>query len=338
VDPSALSFEPGDALGLCAPNDPALAHKLARSAGFSGDEQITLGGEQLTLAAALIDRLDLNLATPRFLQSWAQASSSAVLKELSGLPEPEQRKFLRGHHVLDLVQLYPAREIDPETFVRGLRRLAPRLYSIASSLAAISDEAHLTITSVRYSLHGRSCSGVASGHVADRLEEGDTLPVFVQANPRFRLPADPDTKLIMIGAGTGVAPYRAFMQERSARAARGASWLFFGERSFRSDFLYQTEWQGWVRDRTLSRITLAFSRDQAQKIYVQQRLLEHASDLFAWLEDGAHLYICGDASAFAPGVEGALMQVAERHRGSRERAQEYLHALSETGRYHRDVY
>ena len=338
IDPGALSFEPGDALGICAPNDPALAHKLARCAGFSGDEKIAIAGEQITLASALIERLDINLATPRFLQSWAQASSSAVLKELSALPEPEQRKFLRGHHVLDLVRSYPASEIAPDKFVQGLRRLAPRMYSIASSPAAVGDEVHLTVTTVRYNLHGRSCSGVASGHIADRLEEGDTLPVFVQANPRFRLPADPDARLIMIGAGTGVAPYRAFMQERAARGARGETWLFFGERNFRTDFLYQTEWQGWVHDRTLSRITLAFSRDQAQKIYVQQRLLEHATDLYAWLEDGAHLYICGDASAFAPGVEAALSQIAERHRGSRERAQEYLHALSETGRYHRDVY
>lgn len=344
IDPAAIKFEPGDSLGICAPNDPALAHKLARSLGLSGDELVSVGAERTTLSSALIDRVDLNLATPRFLRDWAQLSGAPLLMELCACPESEQRKFLRGHHVLDLVRLYPPANAgaDPtelaELLVRGLRRLTPRLYSIASSAAAISDEAHLAIATVRYALHGRSCSGVASGHIADRLREGDTLPVYVQPNPSFKLPTDPDAKLLMIGAGTGVAPYRAFMQERCARGARGQSWLFFGERSFRNDFLYQTEWQGWVRDGSLSRISLAFSRDQATKIYVQSRMLEHAHDVYAWLSEGAYVYVCGDASAMAHRVHEALLQIIERQKGSRERAEEYLYAMAEARRYQRDVY
>ncbi len=338
IDPALLPFEPGDALGICAPNDPTLAHQLARSAGLSGDAFVTLAGEHMSLASALIERLDLALASPRFLQDWAQASEARALLELVQRSEAEQRSFLRRHHVIDIVRMYPAPRIEANTFVRGLRRLKPRLYSIASSLAAAGDEAQLTIATVRYPLHGRNCSGVASGHIADRLAEGDTLPVFVQANPNFKLPADPDAKLLMIGAGTGVAPYRAFMQERAARGARGPSWLFFGECNFRTDFLYQTEWQDWVRDGTLARITLAFSRDQAEKIYVQQRLLEHADEVYAWLEEGAHVYVCGDASKLAPAVHEALLAIIERQVGSRERAVEHLHALADERRYQRDVY
>jgi sulfite reductase (NADPH) flavoprotein alpha-component len=338
IDPTVLPFEPGDSLGICASNDPAVAHKLARSAGLSGDELVTVGGERISLATALLERLDLALATPQFLKQWANASEARGLIELVQRPESEQRKFLRRYHVLDVVRMFPAAKVDAEQLVRGMRRLTPRLYSIASSAAAISDEVHLTIAVVRYALHGRDCSGVASGHVADRTREGDTLPVYVQRNPKFRLPADPSAKILMIGAGTGVAPYRAFIQERAARGARGESWLFFGERNFRTDFLYQTDWQGWMRDRSLSRITLAFSRDQAQKVYVQQRLLEHAGEVYAWLQDGAHVYVCGDASALAPAVHDALLAIIERHSGSRESAVEYLHGLADARRYQRDVY
>jgi sulfite reductase (NADPH) flavoprotein alpha-component len=338
VDPAVLPFEPGDSLGICASNDPAVAHKLARSAGLSGDELVTVAGDRVSIATALIERLDLALATPLFLKEWALASEAPALAELVQRPEAEQRKFLRSHHVLDIVRMFPAGRVDAEQLVRGLRRLTPRLYSIASSAAAISDEVHLTIAVVRYALHGRDCSGVASGQVADRTREGDTLPVYVQSNPKFRLPADPSAKILMIGAGTGVAPYRAFIQERVARGARGQSWLFFGERNFRTDFLYQTEWQEWVRDKALSRITLAFSRDQAEKIYVQQRLLEQADDVYAWLQDGAHVYVCGDASSLAPAVHDALLAIIERHSGSRERAVEYLHGLADARRYQRDVY
>jgi sulfite reductase (NADPH) flavoprotein alpha-component len=220
----------------------------------------------------------------------------------------------------------------------GLRPLQPRLYSIASSLAAAPDEVHLTVASVRYELHGEPRAGVASGHLAARAEPDTTLPVYVQSNPHFRLPAD-DAPIVMIGPGTGVAPYRAFMQEREARGASGRSWLFFGERNFRSDFLYQTEWQAWLADGLISRIDVAFSRDRGEKVYVQHKLRERGAELFAWLEEGAHLYVCGDAANMAPDVNAALLDVLQQHgRMGPDAAEAYLRTLQRDHRYQRDVY
>jgi sulfite reductase (NADPH) flavoprotein alpha-component len=339
LEGSQLQFSPGDALGVCAPNDPALALQLARALGASGDELVTVEGQRVPLAKALMESLDLNVATPTFLRAWAQATNS---KELGALVQPGAEAalkfFLRSRHVIDLVTEYPATSFDLDSVVRALRRLTPRLYSIASSLAATPDEAHLTVSVVRYQRQGRSISGVASGYMADRVFEGHTLPVYVHANPNFRLPADPNAKLLMIGAGTGIAPYRAFLQERAATHARGESWLFFGERNFRTDFLYQAEWQAWLRDRTLSRLTLAFSRDQTDKIYVQQRLRENAREIYDWLQQGAHVYVCGDAVGLAPAVHDALLSIVEQQTASRERATEYLHQLRDERRYQRDVY
>lgn len=226
----------------------------------------------------------------------------------------------------------------PQSFVSALRPLQPRLYSIASSLAAAPDEAHLTVAPVRYALHGEARSGVASGLLADRAAPDAVLPVYVQANPHFRLP-DGDVPIVMIGAGTGVAPYRAFMQEREAHGAGGKNWLFFGERNFRTDFLYQSEWQAWLKDGTLGRMDVAFSRDRSDKVYVQHRMKEQARDLFAWLEDGAHVYVCGDAAHLAPDVHAALIDVVacEAHIG-REAAEDYIRSLQADHRYQRDVY
>jgi sulfite reductase (NADPH) flavoprotein alpha-component len=200
------------------------------------------------------------------------------------------------------------------------------------------DEAHITLAPVRYRLHGEARHGVASAHLADRSTVGDTLPVYIQPNEQFRLPQD-DQAIVMIGAGTGIAPYRAFLQEREARGATGKSWLFFGERNFRSDFLYQTEWQAWVKDGLLGRMDVAFSRDAGAKAYVQHRMLERSADLFAWLEDGAHLYLCGDAARMAPDVHETLISiVAEEGRLQREGAEEYVRELQRSRRYQRDVY
>jgi sulfite reductase (NADPH) flavoprotein alpha-component len=225
-----------------------------------------------------------------------------------------------------------------ETLVAALRPMQPRLYSIASSLAAVPDEVHLTVATVRYELHGTARSGVASGHIADFAGPDAQIPVYVQENRHFRLPAD-DVPIIMIGAGTGVAPYRAFMQEREVRGAQGKSWLFFGERNFRTDFLYQTEWQRALKDGVLTRMDVAFSRDQAEKVYVQHRLLEHGRDIFQWIGDGAHIYVCGDATHLAPDVHDALKGVLAVHGTmSDESAEEYLRDLQRNNRYQRDVY
>ncbi|MBW7947481.1 MAG: sulfite reductase [NADPH] flavoprotein alpha-component, partial [Sphingomonadaceae bacterium] len=250
----------------------------------------------------------------------------------------ERAVFLRTHHVVDIVRRFPVAGVMPQGFVSALRPLQPRLYSLASSLSAAPDEAHLTVAPVRYTLHGEPRSGVASGLLADRTEPDATLPVYVQSNPHFRLPDD-DTAIIMIGAGTGVAPYRAFLQEREARGSGGRSWLFFGERNFRTDFLYQTEWQGWLKDGTLSRMDVAFSRDAAEKTYVQHRMKERAKDVFAWIEEGAHIYVCGDAANLAPDVHETLIDiVAAEARTGREAAEDYVRSLQSDHRYQRDVY
>jgi sulfite reductase (NADPH) flavoprotein alpha-component len=336
---SGLAYAPGDSLGIAAANDPATVAALLDATGLSGESGIVLKGETLPLAEALERRFEVALATPRFLDQWAKLTGATELEALRGEDRPSERQlFLHNHHVVDIVRRFPLPGLAAEDLVAGLRPLQPRLYSIASSLAFAPDEAHLTVAPVRYSLHGEARSGVASALIADRIEIGDTLPVYVQDNPHFRLPAD-DVPIVMIGAGTGVAPYRAFLQEREARGAGGRSWLFFGERNFRSDFLYQAEWQAWLKEGVLSRMDVAFSRDQAEKTYVQHRLVEQGADLFAWLQDGAHLYVCGDATAMAPDVHEALIAVVMREgRIERDSAEDYLRALASGHRYQRDVY
>jgi sulfite reductase (NADPH) flavoprotein alpha-component len=220
-----------------------------------------------------------------------------------------------------------------------LRRLPPRLYSIASSLKAVPDEAHVLVGLVRYQSHGRERTGVASGLVADRLRPGDRLEVYVKPNKNFRLPEDPDRPAIMIGPGTGVAPYRAFLQERQALGAGGRNWLIFGDRNYTHDFLYQLDWQALLKEGVLSRIDVAFSRDQPEKIYVQHRLWERRAELYAWLEDGAHVYVCGDEKAMAKDVHAMLARVVADQSGrSAEAAEAWLSDLKKQGRYQRDVY
>lgn len=336
---SGLSYEPGDALGIAVENEPEVVEAVLDAAGLSGDAAVVLKGEATTLGQALRSRFEITQATPRFLDQWAKLTGAAELEQLRQEDRAADRSvFLNGHHIVDILRRVPLKGIEPDAFLAGLRPLQPRLYSIASSLAAAPDEAHLTVSPVRYELHGEARNGVGSSLLADRSEPGATLPVYVQSNPHFRLPAD-DVPIIMIGAGTGVAPYRAFLQEREARGAEGRSWLFFGERNFRSDFLYQTEWQSYLADGVLSRMDVAFSRDAGAKVYVQHRMLEQAADLFAWLEEGAHVYVCGDATNMAPDVHEALISiVASEGRVERDSAEDYVLNLTRDHRYQRDVY
>jgi sulfite reductase (NADPH) flavoprotein alpha-component len=336
---SGLAFEPGDALGVAPRNDPALVEKILASLGLDGATPLALKGSETPVARALEERFEITALTPRFLDHWAELSGAGNLKNLIGEERAEARAaYFREHHIVDVIRAFPAPGLSPETFVAGLRPLQPRLYSIASSLSANPDEAHLTVSTVRYQLHGEARAGVASGFFADRCAPDAVVPVYIQSNPHFRLPAD-DIPIIMIGAGTGVAPYRAFVQEREARGAAGRSWLFFGERNFRTDFLYQTEWQVWLKDKTLTRMDVAFSRDRTQKAYVQHRLVEQGRDAFAWLEEGAHIYVCGDAARLAPDVHEALIGIVEAHGARvREDAEEYVRALQRDHRYQRDVY
>ncbi|MEA3052012.1 MAG: sulfite reductase flavoprotein alpha-component [Sphingomonadales bacterium] len=336
---SGLAYDPGDAIGIVARNDPAVVEALLDAAGLSGDAGLTVKGEATSLADALEGHFEIALTPPRFLDHWAALTGAAPLRRLAGEEGKSERlAWLRAHHVVDIVRRFPLGGLDAETFVAGLRPLQPRLYSIASSLSAMPDEAHVTLAPVRYQLHGEPRHGVASAHLADRGAVGGTLPVYIQPNEQFRLPED-DKAIVMIGAGTGIAPYRAFLQEREARGAGGGSWLFFGERNFRSDFLYQTEWQAWLKDGLLSRMDVAFSRDRDGRTYVQHRMLERSADLYAWLEEGAHLYVCGDAVGMAPDVHDTLVAiVAEQGGYGRERAEDYVRDLQRSRRYQRDVY
>jgi len=336
---SGLTYQPGDALGVVPRNDPALVTSLIEKLKLQADASVTVKQQTLPLHEALGTAYEITAATPRFLDHWASITGSSELERLRSPEESAARTaFLHNHHILDIVNRFPASGIEPATLLAGLRPLQPRLYSIASSLATAPDEVHLTVSTVRYNLHDIPRTGVASGQLASLTDEDATLPVYIQPSAHFRLPAN-DVPIIMIGAGTGVAPYRAFMQQREAEAAQGRSWLFFGERNFRSDFLYQVEWQALLKSGALSRMDVAFSRDGADKVYVQDRLRQQGRDIYAWLEEGAQIYVCGDATHMAPDVHSALAGIVETHGGlSHEAANEYLAELQRDRRYLLDVY
>ena len=336
---SGLIYQPGDSLGFVANNDARVVEDLLEATGLSGDAEVAVKSASVPLAQALTDKFEITIGSPRFIEQWAKLSGAKALEALTGTDMAAERvKFLYDHHIVDIVRQFPVKGVDAEALLIGLRPLQPRLYSLASSQALVGDEAHLTVAPVRYGLHGTGRGGIASTQIADRLDMGATVPVYVQENPHFRLPDD-DVPIIMVGPGTGVAPFRAFLHEREARAAAGRSWLFFGERNFRSDFLYQTEWQQWLEDGVLSELDVAFSRDAGQKTYVQHRMHERSRDLFAWLEEGAHFYVCGDEKAMAKDVHEALLQIIEREGDlSRDGAEEYVRVLSSEHRYQRDVY
>jgi sulfite reductase (NADPH) flavoprotein alpha-component len=343
LEGSGLTYEPGDALGVIPRNDPKVVEAILATLDMDGSAPLTIKDAPTTLNDALTHQFEIAAVTPRFIEHWATLSGSDKLRSLTADEGSDERTdFMRGHHIIDVLRQHPVKNIDATQLVAALRPLQPRLYSIASSFSAAPEEAHLTVSTVRYKLFGEPRNGVASGQIAHRAEVGSVLPVYVQASPHFHLPAD-DVPIIMIGAGTGVAPYRAFMQEREVRGAKGRSWLFFGERNFRSDFLYQLEWQSWLKDGTLSRMDVAFSRDRASltsgKTYVQHRLKEHAKEVFAWLEEGAHVYVCGDASHLATGVHDILKTIVATQGGFGAAAtEEYLTRLRDEHRYKLDVY
>jgi sulfite reductase (NADPH) flavoprotein alpha-component len=327
LEGSGLNFEPGDSLGIVPRNDPAMVEAVLRATGLDGDD---------ALHARLASELDSTALSRQVIEAYVALHPDPRLREL--LAGDAWRAYVDGRQIIDLLEDFPA-ELTPAQLSGLLRRLPPRLYSIASSLAAIPDEAHLLVGVVRYQSHGRERRGVASGFVAERLRVGEWLEAYVKPNRNFRLPEDPDRPIVMIGPGTGVAPYRAFLQHRQAAGAPGRNWLFFGERSFTHDFLYQLEWQDWLKDGLLTRLDVAFSRDQPEKIYVQHRMWQRRAELFAWLEDGAHLYVCGDEKAMAKDVHATLAAiVADQSGRAPEVAQAYLADLKKQRRYQRDVY
>ena len=337
---SGLQYEVGDALAVIPHNDHALVDEIIRAAHLDADEPVSLKDGEFSLREALTTRLDVtNLSLP-VLNRYYDVTENADLDKLLK-PDNKQalQDYLYGREMIDVLNDFPAKELTAEALVSIMRKLPPRLYSIASSLKAHPEEVHLTVGVVRYDTHGRQRKGVCSTFLADRIEVGETCEVFITPNKNFKLPPSGDTPIIMVGPGTGIAPFRAFLEERHATGAKGKNWLFFGDQHYLTDFLYQTEWQGYQKDGILHRLDVAFSRDQKDKIYVQDRLRENARDLYAWLRDGAVFYVCGDASRMAVDVDKALHDiVAEQGGMSEEDANAYVKQMKTDKRYLRDVY
>ena len=334
---SGLRYQPGDALGVWYQNDPALVKELVELLWLKGDEPVTVEGKTLPLNEALQWHFELTVNTANIVENYATLTRSETLLPLVG-DKAKLQHYAATTPIVDMVRFSPA-QLDAEALINLLRPLTPRLYSIASSQAEVENEVHVTVGVVRYDVEGRARAGGASSFLADRVEEEGELRVFIEHNDNFRLPANPETPVIMIGPGTGIAPFRAFMQQRAADEAPGKNWLFFGNPHFTEDFLYQVEWQRYVKDGVLTRIDLAWSRDQKEKVYVQDKLREQGAELWRWINDGAHIYVCGDANRMAKDVEQALLEVIAEFGGmDTEAADEFLSELRVERRYQRDVY
>ncbi|EGE4660824.1 NADPH-dependent assimilatory sulfite reductase flavoprotein subunit [Salmonella bongori serovar 48:i:- str. 94-0708] len=334
---SGLCYQPGDALGVWYQNDPALVNEIVELLWLKGDEPVTVNDKRLPLSEALQWHFELTVNTANIVETYATLTRSETLMPLVG-DKTQLQRYAAATPIVDMLRFSPA-QLEADALVGLLRPLTPRLYSIASSQAEVGNEAHITVGVVRYDIEGRARAGGASSFLADRVEEDGEVRVFIEHNDNFRLPEEPQTPVIMIGPGTGIAPFRAFMQQRAADDAPGKNWLFFGNPHFTEDFLYQVEWQRYVKEGVLSRIDLAWSRDQKEKIYVQDKLREQGAELWRWINGGAHIYVCGDANRMAKDVEQALLEVIAEFGGmDLESADEYLSELRVERRYQRDVY
>ena len=341
LDGSGLSYDVGDALAVVPTNAADVVEALLEAGGLDGDEEVeTKSSGRKSLREALANDYDITALSRKVAKTWQAYSGSGPLAELLDDDHKEQFKdWTWGRQIVDLVREFPAGKTDPHELLTMLRPLPPRLYSIASSPREHEGEVHLTVAAVRYEGAGHERKGVASTCLADLVEVGDVIPVFVTPNKRFRLPEDAAVPIIMVGPGTGVAPFRAFVEDRATREGAGSSWLIFGDQCYTYDFLYQLEWQDHLKSGALTRLDVAFSRDQPEKVYVQDRIREHGEDIWKWLEDGAHFYVCGDASRMAPDVHAVLLEVVAEHGGrSAEEAETYMADLKKSGRYQRDVY
>lgn len=340
LEGSNLDYEPGDSLGVFPENHPRLVDELIAAMGWNADERVTVNksGEQVSVYEALLRYFEITAVTKPVVQELAKLSPDSGLADLLA-NDAEFRNVMNSCDLLDLVQDYHLKGIPAGEFVAVLRKIPARLYSIASSSKSFPDEVHLTVRTVRYEARGRERYGVCSVHLAERIEAGDSLPVYIQHNPNFKLPENPDAPIIMIGPGTGVAPFRSFLGEREETGAQGKTWLFYGDQHFLTDFLYQTEWQRWLKDGVLTKMDVAFSRDTEHKVYVQHRMLENSKELYQWLQEGAVIYVCGDEKKMAHDVHGALATILEQEGGlTSEQASEYLTRLQQEKRYQRDVY
>jgi sulfite reductase (NADPH) flavoprotein alpha-component len=341
IEGSGLRYESGDSCGVIARNDEILVAEILQHLRFNGNETVTVGKSLLTnLHDALTNHLVITRLSRKIVQEYASRGRCAPLLDLLA-PEHQTRleMYVYDRGLVDLISEYPCVIEDPAELVAILPKLTPRLYSISSSPLVHQGQLQLTVAVVRYESHNRERGGVCSTLFADRISVADKLPIYIQPNKKFKLPANPDAPMIMIGAGTGIAPFRAFLHERLVLGQRGKNWLFFGSRSADSDFLYREELESMRSDGHLSRLDTAFSQDQDEKVYVQHRMLQNGPQIWNWLEEGASIYVCGDASRMAKDVHGALSRVVEREGVmSPDGAQEYVSSLKDQHRYHRDVY
>lgn len=340
LEGSGLTYEVGDALAVISSNAPDMVESILKMTRLDGNSTVTLKEGECTLHEALTDKLEITTITLPVLKRYNEFAQNA---DLDTLIHPDNKQpfndYIYGRELIDVLADFPAKEITANGLAGALRKLPPRLYSIASSLKAHPDEVHLTVGVVRYHTNGRQRKGVCSSYLADRIQEGETARVFVSPNKHFKIPDDSDAPLIMVGPGTGIAPFRAFIEERQAIGANGKNWLFFGDQHYLTDFLYQTEWQSYLSDGILTKLDVAFSRDQANKIYVQDRMRENAKELYNWLQEGATFCVCGDASRMAHDVDKALHDiVAQAGKINEDAAAKYVKKLKTDKRYLRDVY
>ncbi|TDU70799.1 sulfite reductase (NADPH) flavoprotein alpha-component [Prosthecobacter fusiformis] len=343
---SGLEYTPGDSLAVQPTNDPQLVSDTLEALGFTGEEIVTHpknAAAQVPIRQALTEGSLLTEVDNKLIKAIIEKTNGQTLLADMATPETKQalKDYLWGRFVIDLLLENPDAKFEPVEFMGVLKKLNIRLYSISSSQKAHPEEVHLTVATVKYSSHGRERGGVASTFLAERIETGVTkVPVFVNHGKGFRLPEpEEETPVIMVGPGTGIAPFRAFLEERKATSAKGKAWLFFGEVNEATCFFYKDQFEGYLADGTLAKLTTAWSRDQAEKIYVQHKLLENSAEIFAWLEQGAIFYVCGDAARMAVDVDKALHTIIEKEGGKTpEEAVEYMTAFKEAKRYRRDVY
>lgn len=339
---AGMAYTPGDAVGIIPENRPEAVAAALHALGYKGDERVLDHYKvEISLEEALRTRLSIGKLARGAVNQYAKLAPGVEGLQVMVGPEHKARaeEYCWGREFVDLASDFPGVVTDPQQLFHVLQRLTPRMYSIASSQKAHKDRVHTTVRVIRYEAHGRDRQGVASGHLGDRAGEGTMMPIFLHSNINFRLPEDTSAPVIMIGPGTGIAPFRAFLEERQVEGQKGENWLFFGEQRRDMDFLYREQFETMQKDGTLARLDTAFSRDQAHKVYVQDKMQENAKELYEWLERGAYFYVCGDATRMAKDVETALLDaIAKGSNGTLEHAAEYLANMKKQKRYQRDVY
>ncbi len=335
---SDINYQAGDVLHIMPTNSERIVSDVLKASNLDPSVKVDFDGQNQDLGHVLLDKTELTVLSRDVLLKYYDLTKNEQLKSIIDDAKKLQ-DYIYGRDIADLITDFPYPALNPQSFAAILRKLPSRAYSIASSILAHEEEVHLTVGAVRYQSQGRKKEGVASSFLADRVAVGEKVKVFIEENEYFKLPKDPSVSTIMVGPGTGIAPFRAFVEEREAQGANGKNWLFFGNPNFTTDFLYQTEWQGYLKSGALNRLDLAFSRDQEQKVYVQHKLLQKSKEVFDWIQNGAYFYVCGDKNRMAKDVEQALIQIAKKEGGfSDEKAVDFVKDLKKQRRYLEDVY